>query len=114
MMRKRPAKDEKTVSVEFEVPGSVWAERINLVGDINDWDRESLPLCTIVMKTGTSSWINKDANIAFAIWSMGTIGATTGTPTSMYQERTAPAMQSWSQDHTGILKRRLPQLPEHI
>ena len=43
MIRKRPASNEGKVIVEFEVPGSVWAERINLVGDFNDWDRESLP-----------------------------------------------------------------------
>jgi hypothetical protein len=43
MIRKKPAEDENKVIVEFEVPGSVWADRINLVGDFNGWDRESLP-----------------------------------------------------------------------
>ena len=27
----------------FEIPGMIWAERINLVGDFNDWDPQSLP-----------------------------------------------------------------------
>jgi 1,4-alpha-glucan branching enzyme len=26
------------VLVTFEMPSSVWAERVNLVGDFNDWD----------------------------------------------------------------------------
>ena len=43
MIHKRPARSENRVIIKFEVPGSVWAERINLVGDFNDWDRESLP-----------------------------------------------------------------------
>jgi len=35
--------DTETVVVTFEIPGSVWADRIHLVGDFNDWGRESLP-----------------------------------------------------------------------
>jgi 1,4-alpha-glucan branching enzyme len=31
------------VLVTFEIPDSVWADRMHLVGDFNDWDRESLP-----------------------------------------------------------------------
>ena len=30
------------VIVRFEIPGTIWAETVNLVGDFNDWDRESL------------------------------------------------------------------------
>lgn len=44
MIHKRPSTNENKVIVTFEIPGSVWAERIHLVGDFNDWDRESLPL----------------------------------------------------------------------
>ena len=29
--------------VTFEIPDSVWADRMHLVGDFNGWDRESLP-----------------------------------------------------------------------
>jgi 1,4-alpha-glucan branching enzyme len=29
--------------VTFEIPGTIWAERINLVGDFNNWDHENLP-----------------------------------------------------------------------
>lgn len=27
-----------SVRVTFELPSSLWAERVNLVGDFNDWD----------------------------------------------------------------------------
>ena len=27
----------------FEIPGTIWVERLNLVGDFNNWDHESLP-----------------------------------------------------------------------
>jgi 1,4-alpha-glucan branching enzyme len=32
------------VAITFEIPGALWADRINLVGDFNNWDSESLPL----------------------------------------------------------------------
>jgi 1,4-alpha-glucan branching enzyme len=44
MIHKRLSADGDRVIVTFEIPGSVWADRIHLVGDFNDWDRESLPL----------------------------------------------------------------------
>ena len=43
MIHKKPSADETKVVVTFEIPGSVWAERINLVGGFNDWNRQSLP-----------------------------------------------------------------------
>ena len=43
MIHKTMSTKENKVLVRFEIPGSVWAERINLVGDFNDWNRESLP-----------------------------------------------------------------------
>ena len=39
MIRKRLSADESKVIVTFEIPGSVWADRIHLVGDLNDWDQ---------------------------------------------------------------------------
>jgi 1,4-alpha-glucan branching enzyme len=38
MIYKDPLPDGETVRVTFEMPSSVWAERVNLVGDFNDWD----------------------------------------------------------------------------
>jgi 1,4-alpha-glucan branching enzyme len=38
MIYKAPTPDGKHVSVTFELPSSIWAERVNLVGDFNDWD----------------------------------------------------------------------------
>ena len=43
MISKRPSADKKKIIVTFEIPGSLWAERINLVGDFNDWNEENLP-----------------------------------------------------------------------
>jgi hypothetical protein len=43
MIHKRRSPDTGKVIVIFEIPGTIWAERINLVGDFNDWDPESLP-----------------------------------------------------------------------
>ena len=38
MIYKEPAQDGSHVRVTFELPSSLWAERVNLVGDFNDWD----------------------------------------------------------------------------
>lgn len=43
MIYKRPSTDEGKVVITFEIPGSVWADQIHLVGDFNGWDRQSLP-----------------------------------------------------------------------
>jgi 1,4-alpha-glucan branching enzyme len=44
MIHKERSQNAGKVIVTFEIPGSVWAERITLVGDFNDWDPKSLPL----------------------------------------------------------------------
>ncbi|MGC9335167.1 MAG: isoamylase early set domain-containing protein [Anaerolineae bacterium] len=44
MIYKKSTGCDDRVLVTFEIPGSVWAERIHLVGDFNEWDRENLPL----------------------------------------------------------------------
>ena len=43
MIYKRGSTHKDKVVITFEIPGSIWAERIHLVGDFNGWDRESLP-----------------------------------------------------------------------
>ena len=43
MIHKRPSKNKDRVIVTFEIPSSIWADQIHLVGDFNDWDRRSLP-----------------------------------------------------------------------
>jgi hypothetical protein len=43
MIRKRQSPNKGKIIVCFEIPGTVWSERINLVGDFNDWDHENLP-----------------------------------------------------------------------
>ncbi len=43
MIKKRVSPNRDKITVIFEIPGSIWAERVNLVGDFNHWDTESLP-----------------------------------------------------------------------
>jgi hypothetical protein len=43
MIYKRPSTNKGKVIVTFEIPGTIWVERIHLVGDFNNWDPESLP-----------------------------------------------------------------------
>ena len=44
MIRKEPARRDGQVQVTFELPGTIWAERINLVGEFNDWDTSVTPM----------------------------------------------------------------------
>jgi 1,4-alpha-glucan branching enzyme len=43
MIRKESSPRQGFVRVIFEIPASVWADRIFLVGDFNNWDRRTLP-----------------------------------------------------------------------
>lgn len=43
MISKRQSTNPDKVLVTFSIPGTIWAGRINLVGDFNNWDQESLP-----------------------------------------------------------------------
>ena len=38
MITKEPLPDGENVRVTFELPSSIWAERVNLVGDFNNWN----------------------------------------------------------------------------
>jgi 1,4-alpha-glucan branching enzyme len=38
MIYKELLPDKTTIQVTFELPSSIWAERVNLVGDFNNWD----------------------------------------------------------------------------
>jgi 1,4-alpha-glucan branching enzyme len=44
MIRKEPAKQQGYVRVTFELPSNMWAERVNLVGEFNDWDTAATPM----------------------------------------------------------------------
>jgi 1,4-alpha-glucan branching enzyme len=44
MITKTPAKEKGMVNVTFELSSSMWAERVNLVGDFNDWDTTATPM----------------------------------------------------------------------
>jgi len=38
MIYKEPLPDGQHVRVTFELPSSLWAEKVTLVGDFNEWD----------------------------------------------------------------------------
>lgn len=42
MIFKKRSADPGKVTVHFEIPGTIWAEQINLVGDFNGWNLENL------------------------------------------------------------------------
>jgi 1,4-alpha-glucan branching enzyme len=44
MIIKGPTTQSGKVRVTFELPSTMWAERVNLVGEFNDWDTRSLPM----------------------------------------------------------------------
>jgi 1,4-alpha-glucan branching enzyme len=44
MIKKESTANDDLVRVTFELPSSMWAERINLVGEFNDWDTTATPL----------------------------------------------------------------------
>jgi 1,4-alpha-glucan branching enzyme len=44
MIRKEPGSRDDLVRVTFELPATVWAESVSLVGDFNGWDPAALPM----------------------------------------------------------------------
>jgi 1,4-alpha-glucan branching enzyme len=44
MIKKETTRKGGQVQVTFELPGTIWAERINLVGEFNDWDTRAIPM----------------------------------------------------------------------
>ena len=44
MITKTPAKRKGFVRVTFELSSTLWAERVNLVGEFNDWDTTATPM----------------------------------------------------------------------
>ena len=44
MIKKEPTKAPGVVRVTFELPSNMWAERVNIVGEFNDWDTTTTPM----------------------------------------------------------------------
>ena len=44
MIKKEKGPTEDTIAVTFELPDTIWAESVELVGDFNDWGRVPLPM----------------------------------------------------------------------
>jgi 1,4-alpha-glucan branching enzyme len=44
MIVRRNGPQSSKVFVTFVLPASIWAERVNVVGDFNAWDPQSLPM----------------------------------------------------------------------
>ena len=44
MIKKETISGTDQIRVTFAVPSSVWADRVNLVGEFNDWDTTATPM----------------------------------------------------------------------
>jgi 1,4-alpha-glucan branching enzyme len=44
MIEKESVEKGGRVRVTFELPSAVWADRVNLVGEFNDWDATATPM----------------------------------------------------------------------
>ena len=44
MIRKKAVEKGGRVRVTFELPSALWADRVHLVGEFNDWDTTATPL----------------------------------------------------------------------
>ena len=44
MILKQQTRKKGSVRVTFELPSNMWAERVNLVGEFNDWDTTATPM----------------------------------------------------------------------
>ena len=44
MISKEPVRGNGLARVTFELPSSLWAGQVNLVGEFNNWDRSGLPM----------------------------------------------------------------------
>ena len=44
MIKKEPMEKERRVLVTFGLSSSIWATRVNLVGEFNDWDTAATPM----------------------------------------------------------------------
>jgi 1,4-alpha-glucan branching enzyme len=44
MITKMPSRDPGKLIVRFELPPAIWADKVHLVGDFNDWSETSHPM----------------------------------------------------------------------
>jgi 1,4-alpha-glucan branching enzyme len=54
MIRKAPSPREGKILVTFELPASLWASQVHLVGDFNQWDRTAHPL---TQRRSDGAWV---------------------------------------------------------
>jgi len=54
MIEKRQSDKPGKLLVTFQLPSSIWAESVHLVGDFNGWNRQSHPL--VHSRDGDSVW----------------------------------------------------------
>jgi len=62
MITREPDNKPGFMRITFELPSNMWAERVNLVGEFNDWDTSATPMkrnrsdanwrTTLVLETG--------------------------------------------------------------
>ena len=83
MLQKVPIKEKGLVRVTFELLSTVWAERVNLVGEFNDWDTLSTPM---TRERADANWkviveLETGRRYRFRYLVDAKNGSTTGTPT---------------------------------
>lgn len=98
MITKEPARQEGWVRVTFELPSSMWAGLVHLMGGFKDWDTSATP---ISQSHATGDWrvtleLEGDRRCVIAIWWRGRSGSTIGTPTIASKTHTAPEALCWS------------------
>jgi 1,4-alpha-glucan branching enzyme len=54
MIKKVPVKEKGLVRVAFELPSAVWAERVNVMDEFNDWHTMSTPM---TRERADASWM---------------------------------------------------------
>ena len=83
MIEKEPVGKSNRVRVTFVLPSNLWAERVNLVGEFNDWDTMATPMSR---NRSDANWrvtveLEAGRRYSFATWLTAGSGSTTGTRT---------------------------------
>ena len=97
MIYKEPLPDGEHVRVTFELPSSLWAERVNLVGDFNDWDTSQGRDDAVASERQLAHHpraCRRATSTSSATWSTAATGTTTGTRTSTSRTSTGRTTRS--------------------
>jgi hypothetical protein len=83
-IEKEPIGKGSRVLVTFELPSALWADRVNVVGEFNDWDTTATPMTRDRAHAGWRVTVGLPAGaISFASCWMDKSGSTSGTRMTM-------------------------------